>query len=822
MIFNVKKKGLVLAISLSLASLSSFASHSSLTDFDEVSNYAKKSIADLELSGVIAAGSAFEPANQADKVFAKQILGTLDDIGSGYLTYGEAVYLADKYRASAGFNDVVSVEGLLTKKGYRVNDIISRQDFAYLVAHAKQEDITINGTPIHNPAIATPGPLLGPTVFQSGTNDEGAVFDGSTISLFHRAKQAKNLTFAENGVYTLQVHPEVFKSVSVGGINVEDLDDMTAQLEVELADGTIHRTSLNSLIQFSIHGADGKVGQIRVEDGVLALVDDLKGYVPSFKLNGHEFTSEAVANRVLTQKYINGDQTDAQVVDAVINELTSVGFSLQDRRTMLHNLILTKTAIQQSGLSPLSAPFNTIAGPSSRGRGFRQGYLYGMYDLAEQLKDYADIGNTAAMREMLNTQSVQQQLLDSTKILTAATLLPHITKLADAPFLPNEALTSRVKKAGALLPSEPIVFQYDRLKRAAYIILDDALTQGNASNLVTTGSITSIETSDKSAFELIAENFDAVNLSVKESVLTDAIYDYIDAYEQIIQMVSGVAFEGSLMNQSEEQLTAINTAFSRPILDDDMSRIKIGDLEFKMDILATPSHVSDSFKPANAKTAIRSSEVFGLDQAMEPFPARLAQYVCAGEVVTPAGEFIAEAKLDALEQLDLIQDFSVTPNQSCQEAVASTPRYHQLLFVDNFQLPPFGPQAKFITAQGIEIINRVLLTPVDENLAIQDIRLSYRINAPIENSAPVAQASVPQSARAFRFGFLIADKSSDADNDVLHYKWSVNSGHAIVFQSEYIPYALYLPLSNEPLTVSLQVNDGVANSQIVEKTINIR
>ncbi|MCF6242001.1 MAG: hypothetical protein L3J74_11720, partial [Bacteroidales bacterium] len=478
----MKKKGLLLAMSLSLATMSSVAAQSTLSDFDEVSNYAKKSVADLELSGVIEKNQAFEPSNQADKVFAKQVLGTLDDIGSGYLNYGEAVYLADKYRASSGFNDVVSVEGLLTKKGYRVNDIISREDFAYLVAHANQEDININGIAIHNPAIAKPGPLLGPTVYQSGTNSDGPIYDGSTISLFHRAKQAKNLTFTENGAYTLQVHPEVFKSVSVGGINVEDLADMTAQLEVELADGTIHRTTLNSLIQFSIHGADGKVGQIRVEDGVLALVDDLKGYVPSFKLNDHEFKNTEVANRVLTQKYKNGDQTDPQIVDVVIDDLNNLGFSLQDRRTMLHNLILTKTAIQQSGLSPLSAPFNTIAGPSSKGRGFMQGYLYGMYDTAIELQELIDAGDNVAIRAMLSTTATQQQFLNSVKILTGATLLTHITSLADAPFLPNEALTSRVKKAGALLASEPIVFQLDRLKRASYIMLDDALTQGNASN----------------------------------------------------------------------------------------------------------------------------------------------------------------------------------------------------------------------------------------------------------------------------------------------------------------------------------------------------
>ncbi len=819
----MKKMTFAIAVSLNVSMViaTPAIAESTIVDFDSVSNYAKKSVQDLELSGVINPNSTLNPNQTTDKTFAKQILGTLDDIGKGELSYGEALFLANKYRAVAGFNDVVSIEGFLTKKNYRVNDLITREDFAYLVAHAKQEDITKNGAPLHNPAISNPGPLLGPTVYQSGTNEEGPVFDGSTISTFHRAKQSLNTTFSDNPTYTLQVHPEVFKSVSVGGIDVDSLNDMTAQLEVELDDGTTHRTTLNSLIKFSIHGADGKVGQIRVEDGVLTLADDLKEYVNTFNLNGHEFKNTDVANYVLTQAYRNGDQTDAQVVDVVVNDLTNLGFSLQDRRTVLHNLILSKTALQQSGLSPLGAPFNTIAGPSSAGRGFEQGYLYNMYQLAYDLHTQIAAENETGVLEMLNSTEVQQQLLNSTKILTAATLLPHITKLADSPFLPNEALTSRVKKAGALLPSEPIVFQLDRLKRASYILLDNALSHGHALNLVTTGEIVQIQAEGASAFTLIAENFNAVSLAVNDSALNDAVYDYLEAYESLVKMISGVNFEDALVNLEAEQFNTINTAFSHPILDEAMASIKIGDLDFKMDLLATPSHVGDTFKPANDLTQGRLNEAFGLSEAMEPFPIRLAQYVCEGEVVNQNGDFIAEAKINAFEQIDLIKDFSVVENESCQSAITA-PRYHQLLFVDNFQLPPFGPQAKFITAQGIEIINRVLLTPVDTDLEIADIRLSYRVNTPIENQAPVAKISIPRSSHAFRFGIINANQSYDENNDQLQYQWALKSGQALIFQSRYFPFALFLPLSSDDLDITLQVNDGIANSKTVEKTINIR
>ena len=822
MITKFKKASLAVAISLTIGVTTISATESAFTDFDYISNYAKKSVANLELSGVLASYEEFQPQEYADKTFAKQVLGTLDDIGYGELSYGEAIYLAEKYRANAGFNDKVSVEGFLSKKNYQLNDLITREDFAYLITHANQEDIKINGEQIHNPAIATPGPLLGPTVYQSGENTDGPVFDGSTISAFHRAKQSLNTTFNDQPAYTLQVHPEVFKSVSVGGISVSDLSDLTAQLEVELNDGTIHRTSLNSLIEFSIHGADGKVNEIRVEDGILLIVDDLQGYVNSFNLNGHEITSDYIADKVLTQAYKNGDQTDAELVDVVINELNDNGFSLQDRRTIIHNVILNKTALQQSGLSPLSAPFNTIAGPSSAARGFAQGYLYDMYKTAYDIHLLISAGDTQSVRGMLNNTETQQKLLNSSKILTAATLLPHITNLADAPFLPNEALTSRVKKSGALLPSEPFVFQHDRLKRAAYILLDDALSNGNASHLLTTGEIARIEGEDSNAaFTLIGENFHGTAISVNDTVVNDAVYDFLDAYKQSVQMISGIDFDGYLVNLGDEEFNKINEAFSNPILNDALANVKIGNLDFKMDLLATPSHIGDSFKPANPLTTSRSSEVFGLAEALEPFPTRLAQYVCAGEVVTPEGDFITNAKIDSIEQVDLIEDFSTIPNESCQSAITA-PRYHQLLFVDNFQLPPFGPQAKFITSQGIEIINRILLTPVNSSLNIKDIRLSYRVNTPLVNQAPVAKAAVPQIARSFRFGFLNAGASSDTNNDQLQYKWTVKSGEALIFQNEYIPYALFLPLSRSPLKLELQVNDGIANSKIVEKTINIR
>ena len=818
----IKKRDVSLVVSLMLGlgslAISPVMAASHITDFDNISNYAKNSVRRLDTSGVLESERVFNPKHVADKQFARNVLGTLDDIGTGQLSYSDAIALIKSYQ-NYEIDTSRSIEGLLTKKNYQADDLITREDFAYLVAHAKQENINLNGLPLHNPAIAKPGPLLGPTVYQTGSNEDGPTFDGSTISLFHRAKNANNTTFNENPVFTLQVHPEVFKSVSVGGIDVDQLNDMTAQFEVELTDGTIHRTSLNSLIQFSIHGADGKVGQIRVEDGVLALVDDLKGYVSSFKLNGHDFNNETYANLVVNQSYTNNDQTDEQVVDFVSNELTNLGFSLQDRRTVLHNLILTKTALQQSNLSPLSAPFNTIAGPSSKSRGFEQGVLYNMYQLVYFLNKQVQDENISTIRSFLNETEIQQQLLTATKILTAATLLPHITSLADAPFLPNEALTSRVKKAGALLPSEPIVFQYDKLKRAAYILLDDALSQGNASHLVTTGEITSVSSEDQSAFTLIAEKFNSQTIAIESSIINDAILDYLDAYENIVKLISGVNFEGSLVDLTDEQFTAINASFSKPILDEDMSNIKIGELEFKLDILATPSHIGNSFKPLNPLTQGRVNEAFGLEQALEPFPTRLAQYVCAGEVVNINGEFIADAKIDAMEQIDLIQDFSINNNDTCEMAITA-PRYHQLLFVDNFQLPPFGPQAKFITAQGIEIINRILLTPVDTNLAIKDIRLSYKINQPVENSAPIARAIVPEFINASRLGLLNASASTDTENNNLQYKWSVVSGDAILFQSKFVPYALIFSQSEEPVTITLQVNDGIANSKLVEKTIS--
>lgn len=156
---------------------------------------------------------------------------------------------------------------------------------------------------------------------------------------------------------------------------------------------------------------------------------------------------------------------------------------------MLHNLILAKTAIQQSTLSPLSAPFNTIAGPSSASRHFKDGHLYTTYHLVEKLRHMIETGEQEAARTLLSEATIQENLLTATKMLTATTLLPHISSLANAPFLPNEALSSRVKKSGALLASEPFVFQFDRLKRASYLLLDEALSNGGARHLVIHGEI---------------------------------------------------------------------------------------------------------------------------------------------------------------------------------------------------------------------------------------------------------------------------------------------------------------------------------------------
>ncbi|MCK5829852.1 MAG: hypothetical protein KAH20_06075 [Methylococcales bacterium] len=794
---------------------------SSFQDFAQVSDYAKKAVVRLELLGLLNDQRYFQPQQTADKTFAKELLGTLNDLGSGDMTYAEAKQLITEYLINTDMNVILSFDGFLSKKGYQGHDNMTREDFAYLVAHAREANIIDKGLPIHNPAIATPGPLLGPTVFQSGEDGNGAVFDGSTVSLFHRAKNTFNTTFNDSPVYTLQVHPEVFKSVSVGGIAVDALQDLSAQLEVELTDGTIHRTPLTSMIPFSIHGADGKAGVIRIEDGLLVFADDLLGHVDSFTLNGHEFTVKETIDRVNAQTYYNGDKNSEEVIAVVVNELESKNFSLQDRRLMTHNLILTKTALQQIGLSPLSSPFNTIAGPSSGSRSFKDGHLFKTYQVVDDLRNMAKAGNESAIRDALNNSDVQQNLLTGTKILTAVTLLPHITELSNAPFLPNEALSSRVKKSGALLASEPISFQLDRLKRAAYILLDDALSVGKAAHLVTFGEIIKREDAESVAFSLSAGNFDAVLLQTKKTVLIDAIHDYSQAYEELVRLISGVEFDGSLNKLNDEHIASISTAFSHPILSSQMADIKIGGLDFKLDMLATPSHVLKNLSPANDLTQSRQTEGFDLGSSLDPFPIRLAEYICTGNVVTDTGGLISKSKLNPLEQGDLISDFSFSQNEDCRSAVDS-PRYHQLLFVDNFELPPFGPRAKFISTQGIEIINRLLLTPVEANLPIADIRLSYRLTEAKLNQAPEAQIKGRKKGRVGKFMKLNAKHSNDADGDSLKYQWKVKSGKAIIFQSRSRSKATVLPLSKGNLVIELQVNDGTANSKVVEKTIKIR
>jgi hypothetical protein len=251
-----------------------------------------------------------------------------------------------------------------------------------------------------------------------------------------------------------------------------------------------------------------------------------------------------------------------------------------------------------------------------------------------------------------------------------------------------------------------------------------------------------------------------------------------------------------------------------------MANVKIGNLEFKMDMLATPSHVQQTFTPSNDLTQIRQVEGFGLDTALEPFPQRLVEYVCNGTVINAAGDVIDQAKIVTEEQGDLISDLSEFPSQSCLSATTG-PRYRQLLFVDNFQLPPFGPSAKFISTQGIEIINRVLFTPVNSNLQIKDIRLSYRLTEPEFNTAPVASIQGPDTVRRGEIVNLDAGLSSDADSDALQYLWKIKSGNGEIIGSNTDAGVQINSEGNEKLVVELQVNDGIANSYSVEKEISI-
>ncbi len=703
---------------------STFDPNSSFQDEAAISDYALKAVSSLKAQGVLPNEENFNPQAPADSEFAETLLG-IQDLGAGELSYDEAKRLILDSLINAEDQETVSIEGFLSKKDYQSS--ITREDFAYMVFQARQVNFVEIGQPIHNPAIANTGPLLGPTVLETGSDANGPIYDGSSVSLFHRARGASNTTFGDNPVLTLQVHPEVFQSVSAGGLSVDDLTDLSAQLEVVLSDGSVHRTPFSSMIPFSIHGADGKKDVIRIEDGILIFVEDLLGYTDHFELNGRAFTAQGLIDLMQSQSYYNGETTDREVLAVVSDELTAKGFSLQDRRLMLHNMVLAKTALQQSGLSPLSAPFNTIAGPSSNFRSFSDGHLYATYQLVENLLAKIETGDLPAARTDLNDADIQQNLLTATKILTAATLLPHVSSLANAPFLPNEALSSRVKKSGALLASEPVVFQFDRLKRAAYIILDDALANGVASHLVTKGEIVKDESTSEAAFSLRADHFETVPLNVKESALIDALYDYKQSYEHLINLISGVDFSTSLTQLDGSSFDTVVNAFSQPVMNPQMASIKIGDLEFNMDMLATPSHVKPVFAPANDLTQSREQEAFGLNEAHDPFPLRVAHYICDGLIVSNAGDEIGESKLHPEEQADLIKDISPDAAEQCLAELNDSPRYKQLLFVDNFQLPPFGPEAKFISTQGIEIINRILLTPVDSNVEIEDIRLTYRL-----------------------------------------------------------------------------------------------
>ncbi|BCO17906.1 hypothetical protein KUC3_07630 [Alteromonas sp. KC3] len=696
-------------------------------DSAQISNYARKAVNELKELGLLPNESFFYPKEKADFTFAEELLNT-SGLGDGLVTYAEAERIIREQFIEETDSETISIQGFLTKKYTSDLEHISREDFVYMLFQAKNVDFVLTGSPIHNPAIAAPGPLLGPTVHNFSSSTEDQEFDGSTISLFHRGKNSLNTTFTKYPTFTLQVHPEVFKSVSQGGIDVDSIQELSAQLEVELTDGSIHRTPLTSMEPFSIHGADGKKQQIRIEDGILILVEDLLGNTDEFELNGRAINVQELIGMIQTQSYYNGETTNSEITSLVVNELNEKGFTLQDRRIMLHNLILAKTALQQSGLSPLSAPFNTIAGPSSSSRGFREGSLFSTYKLVESMLEISEGSATSDLTRELQIRENQQNFLTSTKVLTAATLLPHISSLANAPFLPNEALSSRVKKSGALLPSEPIVFQFDRLKRASYIILDEALSGGTAEHLVTNGELIREENASDSAFSLKADNFTAVPIEVKDSVLVDALWDFKYAYEELVEIITGVELSGALGTLSIVDLETVEAKFSSKIMSDKMSNIKIGDLNFSMDMLATPSHVGNNFAPLNDLTTFRAAESFGINEALESFPPRLAHYICEGKVISSDGTILDEAKLRPNQQIDLLSDISIDAPTSCIQALASSPRYKQLLFVDNFQLPPFGPESKFISTQGIEIINRILLTPDSSDVEISDIRLSYRLD----------------------------------------------------------------------------------------------
>jgi hypothetical protein len=144
-----------------------------------------------------------------------------------------------------------------------------------------------------------------------------------------------------------------------------------------------------------------------------------------------------------------------------------------------------------------------------------------------------------------------------------------------------------------------------------------------------------------------------------------------------------------------------------------------------------------------------------------------------------------------------------------------------LLFVDNFQLPPFGPSAKFISTQGIEIINRVLFTPVNPDLQIKDIRLSYRLTEPAFNTAPQASIQGPDKVARGEIFTLDGGLSSDSDGDALKYRWKIKSGNGEIVGSDTDVEVNIKPDGSEDLVVELEVNDGIANSYSVEKGIRL-
>jgi hypothetical protein len=116
----------------------------------------------------------------------------------------------------------------------------------------------------------------------------------------------------------------------------------------------------------------------------------------------------------------------------------------------------------------------------------------------------------------------------------------------------------------------------------------------------------------------------------------------------------------------------------------------------------------------------------------------------------------------------------------------------------------------------------VLLTPVDPSLQVKDIRLSYRLTEAAFNKTPVAVIQGAEIARRGESVKLNAGLSSDADGIALHYQWKIKSGKARIISSSTDEEVLILPRRPGKLVVELQVNDGTANSQAIEKTIVVK